>query len=776
MDAGTDFSDSQRAIEASLVATTRAATHITAQDISFHRSLNSSVTASLDQKSRRLLQLTERLLQRSSTGSNKKLNFPSTEAIDDNWGRLVDAADGLFERADSCLDEYSGLIQKQSESEPHPKSSPHPRSSNNSLAGRLRRADLPKPQENFESKSFNHEDTPFRPFLTEKPNASIPLQESVKLFTSEGGEEHYGHPYEQEIQAYSYPRRVWSKCNPQHYKPFAETSATFVDSEDGLESMLGELTKAKEIAIDLEHHDYRTYIGMVSLMQISTRDRDWIVDTLKPWRRKLEALNQVFTDPRILKVFHGAHMDIIWLQRDLGLYIVGLFDTYFAARVLGYPGKSLAYLLKHFINFDAQKQYQTADWRIRPLPPPMLEYARSDTHFLLFICDCMRNQLIEKTEKKIEEGQTRDCVSEVLQLSNEQCLQRYEHAFYQNRADATRSSWAVALMRHPGPMTQQQIGAFARLHQWRDRTARNEDESTQYVMQNHVLMNLSRALPVTSAALLALSHPISSLVKENVEHLVQLIRTAQAEADAMPTLDWIATSQSDDRFTMGAALARAKAESHTLRHNTSAPSGNTARHAHAQQSELLGSALIPDSKPMQLLQQQYRVRMFCSSNTDATTSHVPFGNAAMEYASTADANNQSSFLPTPDSQVLGKRKSQEVLADEVPLSTSGTDDEALVKPKPKSQEADSRAERKAKRRAERECRVNGFSLSSDAALEGRDLRPIPLSQNGSTGGSAQKNRPFLVPALNPFARAEQAAPGLKRSRMQTAGRSQTYRS
>lgn len=67
-------------------------------------------------------------------------------------------------------------------------------------------------------------------------------------------------------------------------------------------SMLQELKMAKEIAVDLEHHDEHSYIGIVSLMQISTRDKDWIVDTLRPWRRELHVLNEVFADPKILKV------------------------------------------------------------------------------------------------------------------------------------------------------------------------------------------------------------------------------------------------------------------------------------------------------------------------------------------------------------------------------------------------------------------------------------------------------------------------------------------
>ena len=75
-----------------------------------------------------------------------------------------------------------------------------------------------------------------------------------------------------------------------------------MDTPEAVADMLEELKKAKEIAIDLEHHDIHSYIGLVSLMQISTRKKDWVVDTLKPWRQDLQVLNEVFADPNILKV------------------------------------------------------------------------------------------------------------------------------------------------------------------------------------------------------------------------------------------------------------------------------------------------------------------------------------------------------------------------------------------------------------------------------------------------------------------------------------------
>ena len=115
--------------------------------------------------------------------------------------------------------------------------------------------------------------------------------------------------------------------------------------------MLDKLRTAAEIAIDLEYHNYRTFGGFVCLMQISTREEDFVVDTLV-LREELEDLNEMFTNPNIVKVrsrlirvslvrlssfqvLHGAESDIVWLQQDFNLYIVNLFDTYHASKVLG---------------------------------------------------------------------------------------------------------------------------------------------------------------------------------------------------------------------------------------------------------------------------------------------------------------------------------------------------------------------------------------------------------------------------------------------------------
>lgn len=109
-------------------------------------------------------------------------------------------------------------------------------------------------------------------------------------------------PYQHEIIHSTYPPHVLNTENELRPPiPLEDNEVIWVDNSKSFASMLKELKRAKEIAVDLEHHDYRSYHGFVCLMQVSTREQDWIVDTLE-LREELIALNEVFTDPNIVKV------------------------------------------------------------------------------------------------------------------------------------------------------------------------------------------------------------------------------------------------------------------------------------------------------------------------------------------------------------------------------------------------------------------------------------------------------------------------------------------
>ena len=86
------------------------------------------------------------------------------------------------------------------------------------------------------------------------------------------------------------------------------------------------------------------------------------MDVIKA-REHVWYLNEVFADPAIMKVLHGADRDIVWLQKDFGVYVVNMFDSGQAARALGYESFGLAYLLKRYCGVIVNKEYQRADWR-----------------------------------------------------------------------------------------------------------------------------------------------------------------------------------------------------------------------------------------------------------------------------------------------------------------------------------------------------------------------------------------------------------------------------
>ena len=369
-----------------------------------------------------------------------------------------------------------------------------------------------------------------------------------------------------------------TKKDPIPSKPWLETSAIWVDTVDMLNDMISLLSEQSEIAIDLEHHDYRSYYGIVCLMQISSRDQDWIIDTLK-LRDDLESLNKVFTNPNIVKVFHGAFMDIIWLQRDLGLYIVSLFDTYHASKKLGFPKFSLAYLLETFANFKTSKKYQLADWRIRPLSPPMLAYARSDTHFLLNIYDQLRNKLIDAGANRLQE---------VLYESRQVSKRRFEYTKFRPlstsggkvscpvMANNPREPFSSILLQYNVPYHKKPL--IEALYNWRDTLAKRDDESVRYIMSNQLLVSLSSlSQPVDVQKVLGVSNYISDYVRQNAKDLANLIENtlkSMADSDWELVDKWNDISKSADNDKMNISdddvdkiISRSKAFEDIYAHN-----------------------------------------------------------------------------------------------------------------------------------------------------------------------------------------------------------------
>lgn len=119
------------------------------------------------------------------------------------------------------------------------------------------------------------------------------------------------HPYCYETRHIPFPTAMFTISPPIEPASFDDTPFEFVDTAEKLEEMANQLRGAKEIAVDLEHHNMRSYYGFTCLIQISIRGKDWVVDALK-LRGELRAgqMGGVLADPSILKVS-------VWFSIDL---------------------------------------------------------------------------------------------------------------------------------------------------------------------------------------------------------------------------------------------------------------------------------------------------------------------------------------------------------------------------------------------------------------------------------------------------------------------------
>ncbi len=163
-------------------------------------------------------------------------------------------------------------------------------------------------------------------------------------------------------------------------------------SDAGSLQELGEgLAGESRVAVDLEAAGFHRYSDRVCLLQVSSSDQNFVVDTLAV--DPSGVLRGPLESPTVTVLLHGGDYDLRLLDRDLDLHPVKLFDTQTAASLLGEPSLGLAALLEKYLDVHVSKKYQRADWAKRPLPDDMLDYAAADTRHLHELADLLTERL-----------------------------------------------------------------------------------------------------------------------------------------------------------------------------------------------------------------------------------------------------------------------------------------------------------------------------------------------------------------------------------------------
>jgi ribonuclease D len=242
-----------------------------------------------------------------------------------------------------------------------------------------------------------------------------------------------------------------------------------------------ELAVEPVIAVDLEADSMHNYQEKVCLLQFTTPQTTLLIDPLAGG--DLSPLGPILADPAIRKIFHAADYDTRCLARDFKFEIRGLFDTMVACQFLGEEKVGLADVLGKYFGVALDKQFQRADWSIRPLPQGMIVYAAEDTRHLHKLCELLEGKLREKGRL--------EWVTEEFALLEQGRFREQEGPLW------LRFKGANLLDRR-------QLATLDALLVWRDGEARRKDRPPFKVIGNDILLALAKAMPLTAEAIKAI--------------------------------------------------------------------------------------------------------------------------------------------------------------------------------------------------------------------------------------------------------------------------------
>jgi ribonuclease D len=253
-----------------------------------------------------------------------------------------------------------------------------------------------------------------------------------------------------------------------------------ITSPPQLAALLEALSGEPAIAVDTESNSLYAYQEQVCLLQISTPSADYIVDPLADI--EISLLAHLFADVSVQKIFHAAEYDVMCLKRDFCFHFANLFDTMWAARILGWPRVGLGDILKETFDVRTKKRYQRYDWGKRPLEPEALAYACLDTHYLLSLRRLQVDALMRK-------GRLEEAKEVFAQVAASGAM---SHGF------DPENIWRI---KGVFDLTGHERAVLRELAIWRDREAQRRDCPHFKVFHDRTLVALAQAAPRTPGEL-----------------------------------------------------------------------------------------------------------------------------------------------------------------------------------------------------------------------------------------------------------------------------------
>jgi ribonuclease D len=289
---------------------------------------------------------------------------------------------------------------------------------------------------------------------------------------------------------------------------------TLIDTQAGWDECLALLKDEPRLALDIEANSLHAYREQVCLVQISIPAHDFILDPVADFF--IEGLGPLLASADVEKIFHASEYDLILLKREYDWDVHNLFDTMWAARILGYQNMGLAGFLGEFYGVEMEKKFQRADWKKRPLSNEQLRYAQTDTHYLIALRD-----------KFYDDLEAAGCL-----LEAEEIMKNESKVRLPDRDFKPDGFWKIRDARKLNPKEKAILKA---VYVFRDTEAERRDVPPFKVLGNDVLVQLAKAAPRSLDDLSKLKSMSKHVVRRVGEKILPVISEAiEGEPPALP--------------------------------------------------------------------------------------------------------------------------------------------------------------------------------------------------------------------------------------------------
>jgi len=271
-----------------------------------------------------------------------------------------------------------------------------------------------------------------------------------------------------------------------------------IQTADELNALAQRIHDAPWVAVDTEADSLHAYPEKLCLLQIGIPGEEVLVDPLADLH--LEPVWEAFDRHEL--IFHAADYDLHLLFTGHNFKPTIIFDTMWAARLLGETKFGLNDVLQTYLGITLEKGAQKADWGRRPLTPRMTAYALNDVRYLRPLEEAMRAKLKELGR---------------LEWHEQLCRRLIEDCAQPDRPDPD-TVWRV---KGHDRLDETGLAVLRELWHWRETDARRTSRPPFFILSHEMLSQLAAQASEGGLRAVKLPHFLTSRRRAGVTEAIE---------------------------------------------------------------------------------------------------------------------------------------------------------------------------------------------------------------------------------------------------------------